>query len=196
MRRITRVTTGAGDKGQTRLADGHRVEKDSLRVEVYGTVDELNSHVGLALALEPIPELDTPLRTIQNDLFHLGSDLATPPGESPRPPRRARVEPSEYPRIAARHVAVLESWIEEWVALLGPLPEFILPGGSPPAAALHVARTVCRRAERLAVALSREDEVGADALRYLNRLSDALFLMARLDNKRRGLDETFWDMAA
>ena len=179
MKRITRVTTGAGDRGQTRLADGHRVEKDSVRVEVYGTVDELNSQVGLALALEPIPELEAPLRSIQNDLFHLGADLATPPGEAAQ---------RERPRIEGRHVAALDSLIKEWVAALGPLPEFILPGGSPAAAALHVARTVCRRAERLAVALSRQDEVSADALKYLNRLSDALFLMARLDNKRRGLD--------
>lgn len=187
MKRITRVTTGAGDRGQTRLADGHRVEKDSLRVEVYGTVDELNSHIGLALALQPAPELSAPLQSIQNQLFHLGADLATPQGEAGR---------RDGPRIEARHVSALEEMIEEWAGLLGPLPEFILPGGRPSAAALHVARTVCRRAERAAVALNREETVSPDALTFLNRLSDALFLMARLENLRHGHPESYWQTRA
>jgi len=196
MKRITRVSTGTGDKGQTRLADGHRVEKDALRVEAYGTVDELNSHVGLALALGPCPELVTPLRAIQHSLFNLGADLAAPPAEQSKiltqsvPPKRP------IPRIEARHVSSLEDLIDEWVGVLGPLPEFILPGGSPPAAALHVARTVCRRAERLAVSLARAEPVSADALTYLNRLSDALFVMARLENMRHGRPETSWDARA
>jgi cob(I)alamin adenosyltransferase len=189
MKRITRVTTGSGDKGRTGLANGHRIEKDSARVETIGTVDELNSHLGLALALGPCPELAAPLRAIQNDLFHLGADLALPAAPEAEPARAA-------PRIAARHVAALEEQIGGWVALLGPLPEFILPGGSPAAAALHVARTVCRRAERLAVALAREEPVSAHALAYLNRLSDALFVMARLDNLRRGRPETLWNTRA
>ena len=193
MKRITRVSTGTGDKGQTRLADGHRVEKDSARVATYGTVDELNSHIGLVMALGPIPELCPKLRAIQNDLFHLGADLATPPSKSLASARKANVAQRERSRIEARHVAALESLIKNWTEALGPLPEFILPGGSPAAAALHVARTVCRRAERLAVALNREDEVSPDSLKYLNRLSDALFVMARLDNKRRGIAETYWN---
>jgi cob(I)alamin adenosyltransferase len=187
MKRITRITTRAGDRGQTRLADGHKVAKDSLRVEVYGTVDELNSHIGLALALEPIAEVAGPLKTIQNELFHLGADLATPAGEAERP---------EGPWIAARHVTALETLLRAWTDELGPLPEFILPGGSPAAAALHVARTVCRRAERLAVALNHDEAISPEALKYLNRLSDALFAMARLENLRRGLSETPWDMYA
>ena len=187
MKRITRVSTGAGDRGQTRLANGRRIEKDSLRVEVYGTVDELNAHLGLVLALEPATELAAPLRSIQNDLFHIGAELATPAGEkAPRP----------GPRIEARHVAMLENLIQQWVAELGPLAEFILPGSVPAAAALHVARTVCRRAERSAVALNREAEVSPQTLQYLNRLSDLLFVMARLENKRRGRPETYWDSHA
>ena len=189
MKRITRVSTKSGDKGQTGLADGHRVEKDSRRVAVYGTVDELNSHLGLALALGPCPELAAPLRALQNDLFHLGADLASPLGPGDEPKRLG-------PRIEARHVTGLEEQIDEWVAVLGPLPEFILPGGSPAAAALHVARTVCRRAERLAVALAREEPVSAESLTYLNRLSDALFVMARLDNMRHGRAETPWNSRA
>jgi cob(I)alamin adenosyltransferase len=187
MKRITRVTTGKGDRGQTRLAGGQRVEKDSLKVNVYGTIDELNSHIGLALALGPAADLVDPLRSVQNDLFHLGAELSAPPAPAGQP---------SGPRIEARHIAALEAWNAAWVAELGPLREFILPGGTQAAAALHVARTVCRRAERLAVGLSKVEAVSAEALQYLNRLSDTLFLMARLENKRRGQPESFWDMRA
>jgi cob(I)alamin adenosyltransferase len=187
MKRITRVTTGQGDRGQTRLAGGQRIEKDSLKVDVYGTIDELNSHLGLALALGPAADLLEPLRAVQNDLFHLGAELSSPPSEGEQPAR---------PRIAARHVAALEAWNAAWVAELGPLREFILPGGTPAAAALHVARTVCRRAERLVVALSKTEAVSAEVLQYLNRLSDTLFLMARVENNRSDRSETFWNMHA
>jgi len=187
MTRITRVTTRTGDEGETGLASGQRVGKDSLRVEACGTVDELNTQIGVALAAGLTNEVAAPLATIQNELFHLGADLATPEAAKAR---RAG------PRIEARHVAAWETWIEAHVAIVGPLQNFILPGGAPGAAALHVARTVCRRAERVAVALSREEEIGPYILPYLNRLSDALFVMARLENLRRGAKEAYWDSHA
>lgn len=187
MTRITRVVTRTGDKGQTGLASGQRVAKDSLRVEAYGTVDELNSQIGVALASGLTAELAELLGTIQNDLFHLGADLATPEDAKARRPG---------PQIEAGHVAGLEKWIEVKVAILGPLENFILPGGTAGAAALHMARTICRRAERIAVALSREENIGPYTTQYLNRLSDALFVMARLENLRRDVAETFWDSHA
>ena len=182
-----KIYTRTGDDGSTGLLGAGRVLKSSPRVEAYGAVDELNAHLGLVLALEPAAELAAPLRSIQNDLFHMGAELATPAGdEAPRP----------GPRIEARHVAALEALMQPWIAELGPLAEFILPGGTPAAAALHVARTVCRRAERLAVAFSRLEEVSPQTLQYLNRLSDLLFVMARLENRRRGRPETYWDSHA
>lgn len=184
MKRITRVYTRRGDKGETGLADGQRLGKDALRVEAYGTLDELNSYLGLALALGLADEIAGLLRQIQNHLFNLGADLSTP---------EEAKEDREGPYILPRHVTALEDWIDEHVKIVGPLPEFILPGGAPGAAALHVARTICRRAERIAVALSREEAIGPHVLEYLNRLSDALFVMARLENRQREVQETFWD---
>jgi cob(I)alamin adenosyltransferase len=187
MPRITRVYTRTGDDGTTGLGGGQRVPKDSLRIASYGTVDELNSHVGAALAEGVNADVAAALRGIQNDLFHLGSDLCILEEDKARMPA---------PRIEERHVAALEALMDRLSEELPPLENFILPGGSPPAAALHVARTVCRRAERLVIALSRKEAVGALTVKYLNRLSDALFVMARHENKRRGVADVLWDSRA
>ncbi|HLF27464.1 MAG TPA: cob(I)yrinic acid a,c-diamide adenosyltransferase [Anaerolineae bacterium] len=187
MPRITRVYTGKGDDGTTALIGGQRVPKDALRVQAYGSVDELNSQIGLALSLGLADALTSALKTIQNDLFHLGSDLATRADDRERIP---------IPQIEGRHVDALEELIDQLSAALGPLENFILPGGSSGAAALHVARAVCRRAERDAVALSRVESIGAYVLKYLNRLSDALFVMARYENQVRGVSDVYWDSHA
>jgi len=187
MPRITRVYTRTGDDGTTGLGGGQRVAKDSLRIETYGTVDELSSAVGLALALGVDESLREPLHTIQNELFHLGSDLCILEEDKGRLP---------VPRIEERHVAALEQLMDELSGELAPLENFILPGGSVGASQLHVARTVCRRAERLLVSLAREEAVGPHTLRYLNRLSDALFVMARWENHRRGGADVLWDSRA
>jgi len=187
MPRITKVYTRTGDDGTTGLGGGQRVPKDSLRIAAYGTVDELNSHIGVALAAGVNDLLRAALSTIQNELFHLGSDLCILEEDKARMPA---------PRIEEWHVAALEALMDRLSEELPPLENFILPGGSPPAAALHVARTVCRRAERLVLALSRKEAVGAFTVKYLNRLSDALFVMARHENKRRGVPDVLWDSRA
>ena len=187
MPRITRVYTRTGDDGTTGLGGGQRVSKDSLRIEAYGTVDELNSAVGVALASGLNEAVAGPLRTIQNELFHLGSDLCILEEDKAKMP---------VPRIEERHVLALETLMDRLSEELPPLENFILPGGAAGAAHLHVARTVCRRAERLLVALSREEGVGAWTVRYLNRLSDALFVMARHENKRRGVPDVLWNSRA
>jgi cob(I)alamin adenosyltransferase len=187
MPRITKVYTRTGDDGTTGLGNGARVAKDSPRIEAYGTVDELNSQIGLALALGVNETIAPWLASIQNDLFHLGSDLCIPEEEKERMP---------VPRIEERHVAALESLMDRLSEELPPLENFVLPGGSPAAAQLHVARTVCRRAERLVIALARREKVGHGVVKYLNRLSDALFVMARHENRRRGLPDILWDSRA
>ena len=187
MPRITKVYTRTGDDGTTGLGTGGRVGKDSPRIEAYGTVDELNSQIGLALSCGVNDAIAPALRSIQNDLFHLGSDLCIPEKEKKRQP---------VPRIEERHVAALESLMDRLSEELEPLANFVLPGGAPAAAQLHVARTVCRRAERLVVALSRREAVGPHTIEYLNRLSDALFVMARHENKRRGFSDVLWDSRA
>jgi len=187
MPRLTRIYTGKGDDGTTGLVGGQRVPKDSPRVAAYGSVDELNSHIGLALSLGVDLELARALKSIQNELFHLGSDLAT------REEDRARLE---IPQIERRHVDALEQLIDRLAEELGPLDNFILPGGSPGAAALHVARAVCRRAERDVIALSRVEAIGPFVARYLNRLSDVLFVMARYENRARGVSDVYWDSHA
>ena len=178
MVRLNRIYTKTGDAGTTALGDGTRVPKDDLRIEAYGTVDELSSVIGLALALgddeREEGRLDAMLLAIQNDLFDLGADLCVPPsaGEEKRL------------RITSGYVERLEGWIDEHNEGLEPLSSFILPGGRPLAAWLHLARTVARRAERLAFALSAREgaEVGSEALRYLNRLSDLFFVLGRVAN--------------
>lgn len=179
MARLTKIYTRTGDKGDTGLVGGQRVSKDSPRIWSYGTVDELNSAIGLACALKPGKKMDAVLAGIQNDLFNLGAELATLPGQS--------VPHIEQPRIDA-----LEKLMDELNAKLGPLREFILPGGTPVAAQLHVARTICRRAERFCVRLAREEQIGKLVVPYLNRLGDALFVLARWVNKKQGVKETFW----
>ncbi|HKF44169.1 MAG TPA: cob(I)yrinic acid a,c-diamide adenosyltransferase [Thermoanaerobaculia bacterium] len=187
MPRITKVYTRTGDDGTTGLGSGGRVAKDSPRIEAYGTVDELNSAIGLALAMGLNEAIAPALSSIQNDLFHLGSDLCVPEEEKAERP---------VPRIEERHVEALENLMDRLSEELSPLENFVLPGGAPGAAQLHVARTVCRRAERVVIALSRREKVGPHTIEYLNRLSDALFVMARHENKRRGSPDVLWNSRA
>jgi cob(I)alamin adenosyltransferase len=187
MPRLTKLYTRKGDEGATSLGGGQRVPKDSLRVEAYGTVDELNSVIGVALAHGLSHRLAELLPPIQNELFHLGSDLCFLETDKAQHP---------VPQIELRHVAHLESLIDELNSAVGPLENFILPGGSVGSTHLHLARTVCRRAERAAISLARTEPVGAHALQYLNRLSDLLFAMARYENKQRGRSEPLWDERA
>jgi cob(I)alamin adenosyltransferase len=183
MPRLTRIYTKTGDEGLTGLGGGRRVSKDSPRVRAYGTVDELKSSIGVALALGLSERLAAELSTIQNELFDLGSDLCWPEDDE----RRGAI-----PTVQERHVKRLERLIDDLNEIVGPLTNFLLPGGSPGAAQLHVARTVCRRAEREAITLSHEEPIGELVLPYLNRLSDALFVMARFENHERGVDEPLW----
>lgn len=187
MPRLTKIHTRKGNDGATSLGGGQRVSKDDLRVQAYGTVDELNSHIGVALAQGLSERLAAELRIIQNELFHLGSDLSFLESDK---------EKLQLPQIEARHVEKLEKLIGEFTAAIGPLKNFILPGGTTGAAILHVARTVCRRAEREVVALSRQDAVGPYVIQYLNQLSDVLFTMARYENMQCGFSETLWDSLA
>ncbi|HEX2224318.1 MAG TPA: cob(I)yrinic acid a,c-diamide adenosyltransferase [Thermoanaerobaculia bacterium] len=184
MPRITRVYTRTGDDGTTGLGGGQRVAKDSPRIETYGTVDELSSAIGVAVALGLTPKLAETLARIQNELFNVGSDLCILEEDKAKMP---------VPVVEARHVEALERFMDELAEELAPLENFILPGGTPGAAQLHVARTVCRRAERLAVTLAREEPVGPFVVRYLNRLSDALFVMARYENFKRGAPDILWN---
>ena len=181
---LTRIYTRAGDKGTTRLASGERRKKHDLRIEAYGTVDETNACVGLA-RLHVDGDIDAMLGRIQNELFDLGADLATPDSGKPLP-----YEPL---RILDAQVARLEREIDQLNGELSPLRSFVLPGGSPAAAALHLARTVCRRAERLVVALAEKpgETVSPAALKYLNRLSDFLFVASRYVNDR-GARDVLW----
>lgn len=187
MPKLTRLYTRQGDEGETSLGGGQRVPKDSPRVIAVGTVDELNACLGVALAHGLTPRLAALLPTLQNELFHLGADLCFLEEDKARYP---------LPQIEARHIEALEDQIDEFNAAVGPLQNFVLPGGSVGAAHLHVARTVCRRAERSVVTLARETLVGEFALRYLNRLSDLLFAMARYENQQRGMDAPLWDSHA
>jgi cob(I)alamin adenosyltransferase len=187
MPRITKVYTRTGDAGTTALGGGQRVAKDSARIEAYGTVDELSSQIGTALAAGLMAPLPAMLTAIQNDLFHLGSDLCILEEDKAAMP---------VPRVEARHVEALERWMDEMTEQLAPLENFILPGGSPGAAQLHVARTVCRRAERRLVTLAAGEPVGAHTVIYLNRLSDTLFVMARFENHQRGVPDVIWDSRA
>lgn len=183
MPRLDRIYTKTGDEGTTGLGGGQRVPKDARRVVTYGTVDELNSMIGVALAAGLSDRLAAALVIIQNELFDLGSDLCWPSDD----PRRARI-----PTVEARHVEKLEGLIDEYNEAVGALTNFLLPGGAIGAAHLHVARTICRRAEREAVRLGRDEAIGEFVLPYLNRLSDALFVMARFENHERGVPEPLW----
>ena len=187
MPKLTKIYTRTGDDGTTALGTTKRITKDHPRIAAYGTVDELNTLIGLALAQGLDPKLTKSLKAIQNDLFHLGSELAFPPDEKRK---------VEVPQIEQRHIDDLEALIDGLNEELDTLENFILPGGSEGAAAMHVARTVCRRAERLVVTLSKDETVRPLSLAYLNRLSDALFVIARHENKQKGVDETLWDTHA
>jgi cob(I)alamin adenosyltransferase len=187
MPRLTSIHTGKGDDGSTSLTGGRRVSKDSLRVVAYGTVDELNALLGVVCSQKPAPQLLETLIRVQNELFHLGADLSTPEEEKPRRP---------LPAIEQAHVERLGKEIDRLMEKVGPLENFVLPGGTKSAALLHAARTVCRRAEREVVALAREEPINRVAIAYLNRLSDALFAMALVENRAQGIAETYWDSRA
>ncbi|MBV9000523.1 MAG: cob(I)yrinic acid a,c-diamide adenosyltransferase [Solirubrobacterales bacterium] len=175
---LTRIYTRLGDSGETHLGDMSRVPKTHPRIEAYGTVDELNAHIGLALTIEDLPaEYAGWLRRIQNDLFDVGADISAPPD-----PERERL------RVISDQTAWLEERCDEVNAMLKPLKSFVLPGGTRAAAQLHVCRTVCRRAERLAIACG--DELGPEVVRYLNRLSDLLFILSRGANAG---EEPLWE---
>jgi cob(I)alamin adenosyltransferase len=175
--RLSKIYTRTGDDGTTGLSDGSRLEKDAVRVDAMGDVDELNSVLGLLLT-EPIPDtLRAMLSSIQHDLFDIGGELSLP----------------GHTLIADAHVAQLERELETLNATLPPLKDFILPGGSRAAATAHVARTVCRRAERKVVTLSRTENVSPLLLQYLNRLSDLLFVCARVINREAGGTDVLWE---
>ena len=189
--RITKVYTRTGDAGKTRLAGGQQVAKDSLRVEAYGTVDELNAAVGLVRAMneeatraiDSAKQLEQELRWVQNKLFDMGGILATAPGQVFK----------NMPTIKAQDATRLERMIDRCQKELPPLKEFILPGGGRVAATLHQARTICRRAERICVRLAREETLDAQLIKFLNRLSDALFVWARWVAKTQGEPEFLWE---
>jgi cob(I)alamin adenosyltransferase len=183
MVKLTKIYTRGGDKGETSLGDGTRTPKHALRVAAYGTVDETNAAVGLARQhMRDDPEADAMLARIQNDLFDLGADLCTPETEQPK---------HQPLRILQAQVDRLEAEIDRINERLQPLNSFVLPGGSAAAAHLHFARTVCRRAERLITALAGAEAVNPAAVRYVNRLSDHLFVLSRRLN-RDGADDVLW----
>jgi cob(I)alamin adenosyltransferase len=183
---LNRIYTKRGDTGETSLVGGQRVAKDALRIECYGTIDELNAFVGAAaVALENDPSLASLasiLLRVQHELFNLGSILATLPED---------VHPRQ-PQVTEADVRQLESEIDEMNAPLPVLRSFVLPGGSESNVRLHQCRTICRRAERLAIALSRQEQVAPVAIQYLNRLSDALFVWSRWVNTTLGMPEVLW----
>lgn len=176
-KRLSKIYTRTGDQGSTGLGDGSRVQKDSLRVEAYGTVDELNCTIGMVLAVAGIPEaVRRCLTDVQHDLFDLGGELCIP---------GTRL-------VTAAYTQRLEGELDGFNEALPALEDFILPGGGPAAAACHLARTVCRRAERIGWSLARTEAVAADALIYLNRLSDLLFVIARVLARHENGTETIW----
>jgi cob(I)alamin adenosyltransferase len=184
---LNRIYTKGGDRGETSLAGGQRLPKDSRRIEAYGTVDELNSFVGAAcLTCGELPatgELAEILKRVQHELFNLGSILATRPED---------VHPRQ-PRVTEAEVRQLESEIDRMNAELPALRSFVLPGGCRANVELHVCRTVCRRAERICVTLAREEEIPPEVVRYLNRLSDAFFVWSRWASHRLGVPEVLWE---
>jgi cob(I)alamin adenosyltransferase len=176
--RLSKIYTRTGDQGTTGLGDGSRIPKDAIRIEAMGTVDELNSSVGILLAeLEASDPLTSPLKWIQNDLFDLGGELSIP----------------NYEIISESHVLRLESWLDELNTELPALKNFILPGGNKAAAACHLARSICRRAERTMVSLAHNEQVNQQGNIYLNRLSDLLFVCARILARRDGGQEVLWE---
>lgn len=176
--RLSKIYTRTGDDGSTGLADGNRIAKNAQRVEAMGTADELNCHIGLLIeTLSPEDELTDTLRRIQHHLFDLGGEFAIPGSVV----------------ISADHIRWLEDTLDHYNAPLPPLKNFILPGGSAAAAQCHLARAVCRRAERVVVALGHEDSINTASRQYLNRLSDLLFVLARVLARRDGAEEILWE---
>lgn len=187
MVQLTRIYTRGGDKGKTSLGDGKRVPKHDLRVDAYGTVDEVNAVIGLARLHTAGSEADRMLMRIQNDLFDLGADLCIPLPEEAQDPEAEKMAL----RIQDSQVSRLESEIDAMNADLAPLKSFVLPGGDPAAAQLHLARTVARRAERVMTALAEAEAVNPEAVKYINRLSDHLFVLARYLNAQ-GPGDVLW----
>ena len=188
---LNRIYTKTGDKGETSLVGGQRLPKDALRIEAYGTVDELNAFVGaacltadeLAPSYQDILQMALILKRVQHELFNLGSILATKPED---------VHPKQ-PRITEAEIELLESEIDQMNADLPALRSFVLPGGCRLNVELHLCRTVCRRAERICVALARQEEIPPEAIRYLNRLSDAFFVWSRWVSQRLDVPEVLWE---
>lgn len=176
-----KIYTKKGDKGETALYGGTKTQKSDVRIHAYGTVDELNSAIGMVLSHELSDSGNEILRQVQNDLFVVGATLATPD------PEKSRIN-----EVGQDEIEQLEKWIDMLEESLNPLKSFILPGGSGAGAALHFARTVCRRAERETVALSQQESIPPAAVIYLNRLSDLLFVLARFENKHQNAEETPW----
>ena len=184
---LNRIYTKRGDKGETSLVGGQRVRKDAVRIDAYGTVDELNAFIGMArlsaaedVRLAPLAAI---LKRVQHELFNLGSILATMPAD---------VHPQQ-PRVTSVEIELLERELDEMNEPLAALRSFVLPGGTRLNCELHACRTICRRAERIVVALSQQEEVPAEAIQYLNRLSDALFVWSRWCNHVLGAGETLWE---
>ncbi|MEE2703799.1 MAG: cob(I)yrinic acid a,c-diamide adenosyltransferase [Myxococcota bacterium] len=182
-----KIYTKGGDGGETALFFGPRVRKDDLRVEAYGSVDELNAVLGLVRAELSDPDLSEGVFRIQHSLFDLGGELATPESQA------RTQEGKKQARVVDADVEALESWIDQLQGELEPLRNFILPGGTRAAGLFHLARTVCRRAERRTVSLAATAPVSDCVLRYLNRLSDLLFVLARVANHRSSVDEPVWE---
>jgi cob(I)alamin adenosyltransferase len=178
-----KIYTKTGDSGDTSLFGGKRVPKSTLRIDTFGTVDELNAQLGIVRALKPYSDMEGFLEQIQNQLFVLGADLATPFDSAP----------ATVKRIQEKEIQFLEETIDRMDGQMEPLKSFILHGGTQVSAQLHVARTVCRRAERLVDALARKEEIGELPLIYLNRLADLLFVAARYANMLSGREETKWN---
>lgn len=176
-----KIYTKRGDAGQTSLFGGRKVMKDEIRIEAYGTVDELNSIIGMILTYHLSEKGASTLKEIQHQLFILGADLATPQD------KKTKIE-----RIGNAEISFLETSIDALDEKLSPLKNFILPGGSPAGASLHMARTVCRRAERRTVSLKKNEPISDDCIIYLNRLSDFLFVLARFENQTENVAETPW----
>ena len=174
--RLSKIYTRTGDKGTTGLGDGSRVDKDNLRVDTYGTIDELNSSIGLCLSASPAKQVGACLTRIQHELFDLGGELCMP----------------GFALVPDSYIQGLENDLDRFNEGLPPLKDFILPGGTEAAARCHQARTVCRRAERRLVTLAREEDINEASVRYLNRLSDLLFVMARLLARADGGTEVIW----
>jgi len=177
--RITRVYTKQGDDGKTQLVDGSRVYKDNFRVCAYGDVDELNSFIGYLRSLISNSEINEKLKIIQNDLFIIGADLATP------------MSFEKALRLSDEKIKQIENWIDEYNKNLEPLRDFILPYGSKEISLCHICRTICRRAERSVVSLMKEEEINKNVLIYLNRLSDFFFVLARYIAKLNNINEEF-----